>query len=157
MNIKFLFTALVTAIILFILNGVVYMVFLKNFFQTHPAVSKEFMAQLYRPDNQLVWWAIIISAVALGFLVTTVIYWSGARSFAAGLGAGLIFGFLFLCSVDFGLLGATNNFTTAGAIADLSCSTTTIAISSAVSAWMLGLGKKQTPKSSIRKTVVAVE
>lgn len=140
---KFLFTALITAIVLFILNSVAYLVFLKNFFQAHPAVSKEFMSQLYRPNDQLLWWAIIVSAVAIGFLVTTVIYWSGARSFAAGLGAGLIFGFLLLCSVDFGLLSSTNNFTTAGAIADLVCSTTTVAIASAVSAadrWSIANG-----------------
>jgi len=141
MNKKILLTGLVTTIVLFFLNGVVYYFILKDFFQSHPAVSEEFMKQLYRSDDQLIWWAVIVSAVAIGFLVTTVIKWSGARTFSSGLKSAFIFAFLFLCSVDFGLLGSTNNFTLAGAFADLICSTTTVTISGAVAAWMLGKGK----------------
>jgi hypothetical protein len=138
MNKKFLLTALVTTIVLFILNAIVYMVFLKDFFQNHPAVSPEFMKQLYRPDDQIIVWALVLCSIAIGCLVTTVINWSGARTFIAGLKSGFIFGILFLCSVDFGLLASTNNFTTAGALADLVCSTITITLSSAVAAWLLG-------------------
>ncbi|HYK46765.1 MAG TPA: hypothetical protein VEV83_16420 [Parafilimonas sp.] len=135
---NFLLSAFVTAVILFILNAVVFLIFLGNFFQTHPAVSPEFMKQLYRPNDELIWWAVVLSAIAIGFLVTTVTKWSGARTFISGLRTGIIFGFLLLCAVDFGLLGSTNNFTTAGALADLLCSTTTITISSGVAAFMLG-------------------
>jgi uncharacterized membrane protein len=152
---KFLSTVLVTAIVLFLLNAVVYVVFLDDFFQSHPAVSKEFARQLYRPNDQVIWWAIITSGIAMGFLVTTVIHWSGSRTFKRGLLAGLIFGILLLCSVDFGLLGSTNNFTTAGALADLCCSTTTITISSGVAGWMLGIGKKTAQKSARRVAVEA--
>jgi hypothetical protein len=158
MSKKFFITALVTAVVLFILNGIAYAAFLKNFFQTHPAVSKAFMQQLYRPDDQLLWWAIIISAIAIGFLVTMVIKWSGARSFSAGLRAGLFFGLLLLCSVDFGLLGSTNNFTTAGAIADLVCSTITVTLSSGFCAWMLGRGTNQVQKfKALRSVAVEVD
>jgi hypothetical protein len=135
---KFILKGFITAIILFVLNAVVYMVFLKDFFQNHPAVSPEFMKLLYRPDDQLVVWAMIVSSIAIGFLVTTVIYWSGARTFLTGLRSGFIFGLLFLCSVDLGLLATTNNFTIAGALADMICSTTTITISGAFAAWMQG-------------------
>lgn len=141
MNKKFLFTALVTTLVLFVLNGVVYYFILKDFFQTHPAVSEEFMKQLYRSDDQLIWWAITLSAVALGFLVTTVIQWSGARTFISGLRSAFVFAFLLLCAVDLGLLGSTNNFSLAGALADLICSTTTVTLSGAIAAWMLGRGK----------------
>ena len=143
MNKKFFLSAVVTAVVLFILNAIVYAVFLKDFFQSHPAVSSEFMNQLYLPDNQLIWWAIVISAVAIGFLVTTVIHWSGARTFITGLKSGFLFAFLFLLSVDFGLLATTNNFSTAGAFADIICSTITVTLSGAVAAWMLGREKKQ--------------
>ena len=141
MNRKFLLAALVTTIVLFILNALVYVVFLKEFFQNHPAVSPEFMKQLYRPDDQLIMWAVVLCSLAVGCFVTTVINWSGARTFAAGLKSGFVFGILFLFSVDFGLLGTTNNFTTAGAFADIICSTTTITISSGIAAWLLGRGK----------------
>ncbi len=141
---KFLLTSLATAVVAFILNAIVFVVFLKDFFQTHPAVSEEFMKQLYRPEDQMIWWAVVLSALALGFLLTTVIQWSGARTFAKGLKSGFVFAFLLLCTVDFGLLASTNNFTTAGAIADLACSTTTLTISGAVAAWMLGRGNNTT-------------
>lgn len=141
-NKKFLLTALTTTIVAFILNAIVFVAFLKDFFLSHPAVSEEFMKQLYRPEDQLIWWAVICSAVGLGFLITVVIQWSGARTFAAGLKSGFIFAFLFLCAVDFGLLASTNNFTTAGAFADMICSTTTLTLSGAVAAWMLGKEEK---------------
>jgi hypothetical protein len=135
---RFILTGLVTTIVLFVLNAIVYVAFLKDFFQTPPAVSSEFMHQLYRHDDQLIVWAIVLSAIAVGFFVTTIIKWSGARTFVDGIKPSFVFGILFLASVDFGLLGTTNNFTTAGAFADMFCSTITLTISGALAAWMLG-------------------
>ena len=43
MNKRFLISGLITAVVLFILNGVAYMLFLKDFFHDHPAISTEFM------------------------------------------------------------------------------------------------------------------
>ena len=138
---QFLLAILATTVVLFILNGIMFFVFLKDFFQDHPAVSPEFMKQLYRPDDQIIIWALVVCSLAIGGLVTTVINWSGARSFVAGLRSGFIFAILFLLSVDFGLLATTNNFTVAGAFADMICSTITLTLSSAVAAWILGRGK----------------
>jgi hypothetical protein len=138
MNKQFFVTALVTTVVLFLLNAIVYVVFLKDFFQDHPAVSPEFMKQLYRPDDQLIIWAVVLCSLALGALVTLVIKWSGARTFLSGLRSGFVFAILFLCTIDFGLLGSTNNFTTAGAFADIICSTITLTIGAAIAAWMLG-------------------
>ena len=140
---KFVAAGLATTVALFILNGIVYAAVLKNVFHSYHAVSEAFTNQLYRSDDQLIWWAVIGCSVAIGFLVTTVIKWSGARTFTSGLKSGFIFGFLFLCSVDLGLYASTNNFTLTGAVADMACSTTTITISSAIAAWMLGRGKKE--------------
>jgi hypothetical protein len=135
---RFILTGLVTTIVLFILNAIVYVAFLKDFFQNHPAVSPEFMHRLYRQDDQLIIWAILLSAIAVGFFVTTIVKWSGARTFGDGIKSAFVFSILFLTSVDFGLLGTTNNFTTAGAFADMFCSTITLTISGALAAWMLG-------------------
>ena len=143
MNKNFFIAALITTIVLFILNAVVYIIFLKDFFQNHPAVSPEFMKQLYRPDDQIIWWAVTACSVSIGTLITLVIKWSGARTFTAGLRSGFIFALLFLFSVDFGLLSSTNNFTTAGAFADITCSTLTVTISSGLAAWLLGRNKSQ--------------
>ena len=139
-NKKFFLAALVTTILAFVLNSIVYVVFLKDFFHTHPAVSEAFASQLYRPDDQIIWWAVILSAAGLGLMVTTVIQWSGAHNLATGLKSGFVFAFLLLCTVDFGLLASTNNFTVSGALADLACSTATVSISGGVAGWILGKG-----------------
>ena len=138
MNKRFLLTALVTTFVMFILNTLIYLLFLKDFFQNHPAVSSEFAKQLYRPDDQIIIWAVVLCMISLGTLLTLVIKWSGARTFIDGLKSGIIFGILFLFTVDFGLLGSTNNFTTAGAFADIICSTGAITFSCGITAWMLG-------------------
>jgi hypothetical protein len=140
MNKKFLLAGIVTTIVLFVLNAIVFVAFLDNFFHSHPAVSKEFMNKLYRPQNELIVWATVLCSVAVGFLVTTVVSWSGAKTFTAGLRSGLIFGILFLCSVDMGLYASTNNFTLAGALADMTCSTITITLSAGTAGWLLGRG-----------------
>jgi hypothetical protein len=62
---RFILTGLVTTIVLFVLNAIVYVAFLKDFFQNHPAVSPEFMHQLYRKDDQLIVWAIVLSSIAV--------------------------------------------------------------------------------------------
>ncbi len=141
MNKRYFLAGLFTTVVLFLLNAIAYIAFLNNFFLSHPAVSDEFMKQLYLPADRIIPWALVLSTLAVGFLVTTVIYWSQARTIPAGLKAGFIFAILFLCSVDFGLLATTNNFSVAGAFADLTTSTITITISSAVAAWVLGRGK----------------
>ena len=154
---KFLVVGFVTTVVLFLLNGIAYAAILKSIFHSYPAVSEAFANQLYRTDSDLIWWAVICCSIAIGFLVTTVTKWSGARTFTAGIRSGVIFGFLFLCSVDLGLYASTNNFTIVGALADMACSTTTITISSAIAAWMLGReDKAKTKKSSFERQVVEV-
>ena len=141
MSKKFLLTGIATTLLLFLLNAVAYVAFLKNFFQSHPVISSEFMKQLYKPDSEIIWWATVLSAIAIGFLVTTVIHWSNARTFLTGIRAGFVFSILLLCGVDFGLLASTNSFSTASAFADIITSTTMITLSGAVAAWLLGRGK----------------
>jgi len=143
MSRKFILAGLITTVVLFVLNAIVFVAYLDSFFHSHPAVSKDFMDKLYRPQNELIIWATVLCSVSIGFLVTTVIYWSGARTFVAGMKSGFIFGLLFLCAVDMGLYASTNNFTIEGALLDLLSSTATITLSSAVAAWVLGTGKKQ--------------
>ena len=116
MSKPFLTAALVTTIVLFILNALVFVFILDDYFHDHPAVSAEFAQQLYRPPGKIIWWAMVLSAIAIGLLVTTVMKWSGARSFGSGLKPGFTFSLLFLSAVDFGLLASTNNFTTGGAL-----------------------------------------
>jgi hypothetical protein len=141
MNKKFLISGLITTVINLLLNAAAYIFILKDFYQSHPAVSEEFMKQLHKQPDQLIVWAMVITSLAMGFLITTVIKWSGAKTFASGLKYGFIIAFLFWGSVNFGLYASSNFFSQATVFVDYACSVTAMTISGAVAAWLLGRGK----------------
>jgi hypothetical protein len=66
-NKNFLFAGLVTAVINLVLHASAYFVFLKDFYASHPVGSVEYLKQLNRPPDQLVIWALLVSALAFGF------------------------------------------------------------------------------------------
>jgi hypothetical protein len=80
----------------------------------------------------------------MGFLITTVMKWSGAKTFASGLKYGFVFSLLFWGSVNFGLYASSNFFSQTTVFVDYACSVTAMTISAAVAAWMLGRGTTST-------------
>jgi len=137
MNRKIFISGIITSVVNLILQAGTYFVFLKKFFASHPAGSDEYMKQLNRPPDQLVIWALLVSALAFGFFITTTIKWSGAKSFGSGLKYGFILGILFWTAINFGLFSAQNIFSLPSVFADLGCSVFSMTISGAVSAWFL--------------------
>ena len=142
MNKNFILAGLVTTIINLLLHASAFFVFLKDFYATHPAGSKEYLEQLNRPPDQLIIWALLLSSLAFGFLITTTIKWSRANTFGGGLKHGFILGFLFWTAINFGLYSAQNIFSLPSVFADLACSTFAMTISAGVSAWILGKDKQ---------------
>jgi len=141
MNKKFLVSGLITTVVNLLLNASAYLFILKDFYHSHPAVSEEFMKQLHRQPDQLIVWAMVVTSLAMGFLITTVIKWSGATSFSSGLKNGFILALLFWGSVNFGLYASSNFFSQTTVFVDYACSVTAMTISGAVAAWLLGRGK----------------
>jgi len=78
-----------------VLKALAYIVILKDFYQSHPAVSEEFMKQLNRPPDQLIVWAMVVTSLSMGFLITVVMKWSGAKTFVSGLQYGFLIALLF--------------------------------------------------------------
>jgi hypothetical protein len=140
-NKKFLISGLVTTVVNLLLHAANYFFILKSFYQSYPAGSEEFMKQLHRPPGQLIVWAMVVTSLAMGFLITLVIKWSGATTFTAGLKNGFLFSLLFWASVNFGLYASSNLFSQTTVFVDYACSTAAMTISAAVAAWMLGRGK----------------
>ncbi len=136
-NKKFLLAGFVVASINLLLHSLTYFVFLKNFYAKYPAGSTEYLKQLNRPANQLVIWALLVSAIAFGFFITMAIKWSGAKTFNQGLKNGLVLGFLFWTAINFGLFSAQNIFSLPSVFADLACSTLAMTFSAGVAAWLL--------------------
>jgi hypothetical protein len=141
MNARFLLSGLVTTVLNLVLNAGAYLAILKDVYRSYPAVSEEFMRQLHRPPDQLIPWAMAVTSLAMGFLITTAMKWSGANTLASGLKYGFIFALLFWGSVNFGLYASSNFFSQQAVFVDYACSVTAMTISGSVSAWMLGRRK----------------
>lgn len=134
---RFIFTGLFTTIINLILNTLAYILVLRDFYRLHPAGSPEFVEQLSRKPEDLIIWAMAATSLGMGFFITLIIKWSGARGFVAGLKSGLLVGFLFWGSVNFGLYASSHMFSLASVFVDLLCSGTAMALSCAGAAMML--------------------
>jgi uncharacterized membrane protein YphA (DoxX/SURF4 family) len=141
MNKRFLVAGLITTLINLFLHGVAYFFILKDFYRSHPAGSEEFMKQLGRPPGELIMWAMAVTALTMGFLITLIMKWSCAKTFISGLKNGFITGVLFWGSVNFGLYASSNYFSQASVFVDFACSATVMTISGACAAWMLGFRK----------------
>jgi hypothetical protein len=137
LNKRFLITGLLTSLINLVLNAVAFAFILKDFYRAHPAGTAEFVEQLERKPDQLIVWAMVATSLGMGFFITLVMKWSGARSFRAGLKSGALVGFLFWGSVNFGLYASSHMFSQASVFVDLLCSGTAMMIACACAAWML--------------------
>lgn len=140
-NKNYILAGLAATVVNLIVNAGVHFLMLKDIMEKHPPVSEEFQRQLARPVDQLIPWAMAATSLTMGFFIVTVIKWSGARTFVAGLKNGFIVGFLFWSSINFGLYASSNYFSTVGLFADLPCSATAMATAAAVAAWVLGREK----------------
>ena len=144
MNKKFFVTGLITTVVNLLLHTAAYIFILKEVYSSYPAVSEEFRKQLSRPLDQLIVWAMVVTSLAMGFLITLVMKWSGANTFVSGLKYGFVFSLLFWGSVNFGLYASSNFFSTTSVFIDYACSVTVLTIAAAAAAELLGRGKINT-------------
>jgi hypothetical protein len=142
MNINFLITGFVTSVSCLLLNAAAFILILKGVYRAYPVISEEFMKQLHKPPDQIIVWAMVVTSLAMGFLVTTAMKWSGARTLASGFKKGLIFAALYWGAVNFGLYGSSNFFSQETVFIDYACSVTAMTLSGALAAWLLGKGKR---------------
>lgn len=141
MNKKFLVTGIITTIVNLLLNASAYFFLLKDYYRSYPAVSEEFMKQLHRQPGELIMWAMAVTSLSMGFLITLVIKWSGAKTFVSGLKYGFIFALLFWGSVNFGLYASSNFFSNVTVFVDYACSVSAMTISGAIAAYLYGIIK----------------
>ncbi len=142
MNKRFLIAGLITSLINLLLHGLTYALILKDFYRSYPAGSEEFIKQLHRGPDQLIGWAMAATALAMGYFITLIMKWSGARTFLSGLKYASIAGILFWASVNFGLYASSNMFSLPAVFVDLACSAAVMTLAGASAAWMLGRNPK---------------
>ncbi|QGY44210.1 DUF1761 family protein [Maribellus comscasis] len=119
----------------FFLGWVVYGMLLADFMAAHSDAS------LNRPDDQMVWWAMILSNLVLGLLVTLVLKWSGATSIIDGIKTGAIFGFLMGLTMDLMMYSMTTQYDLTVVFVDVIVYTILLAIIGLVIVLTWGKGK----------------
>lgn len=78
----------------FLLGWLVYGILLMDFMAAN---SNNCAARL---DNEMIWWAMVVSNLVLALFVTVVLKWSGAKSVPDGMKIGAVVGFLTGLSTD---------------------------------------------------------
>lgn len=70
-------------------------------------MEKLYDNSLNRPNDEMVWWAMIASNLILALLLTLTLKWADAKNSYDGLKIGAIFGGLYALSLDLGLYSMT--------------------------------------------------
>jgi hypothetical protein len=121
----------------FLLGWLIYGILLMNFMNAH---SNQCAA---RQMQDMVWWAIILSNLTLGFLLTFIFSWSGISGIASGARIGAITGLLLALSIDLSFYSMTTLYTGLSVIVvDVVANTVMFSVVGMVIAWVTGLGRK---------------
>jgi hypothetical protein len=137
MDMKILKGTLIGGIVFFLLGWLVYGILLADF------MTSNYNQCAYRPMEEMVWWAMILSNLIYAYFLTLILKWTGAQGLLDGLKTGALVGLLFAATIDFSFYAMTTMFYNMGAIlVDLIASTAmTAAIGIAI---VLLWGKEKT-------------
>ncbi|MCU0454916.1 MAG: hypothetical protein MUE74_01340 [Bacteroidales bacterium] len=104
MALKILRGTILGGIAYFLLGWLVYGVLLMDFF------SARINQCANKPDGEMIWWAMIVSNLALALLLTLILNWKKAAGIVDGLVTGAIFGALFTIMMDFSFWSMTTMY-----------------------------------------------
>lgn len=94
---RILFGGVAGGIAFFFIGWLVYGILLRDFAEAN------YNQSISKPDGEMVWWALILSNLAYGFLFSYVFSLGNIRNLKAGAMAGAILGLLMALSVDLGM------------------------------------------------------
>jgi hypothetical protein len=116
-------------------------------FLVYGLLLKDYMAAngnqcIMKPEGNMTWWAVILSNLAIGFLVAVVFSWSNTMDMMTGAKRGAILGFLFSFSWDMMFYSMSTLYSNLGIVfVDVIAYTAMIAIAGAVVAMVIGRKK----------------
>ena len=133
---KILIGGLIGGVTSFLLGWIIYGVILKD-----AMVSP--IAGLMKPETDMIWWAMIGSCLAQGFLVSYVFgKWANITTVVGGASAGATLGILIGLYYDLGVFAMSNMFTMQTMLMDIVLSGVMMAAIGAVVGWWLGRNKE---------------
>lgn len=104
MNMKILRGTIFGGIAFFFLGWLVWGILLSG------VMEDMYNTALNRPNNEMIWWAMILSNLVLALLITLILKWAGAKNMTDGLKIGAIVGVLYALTVDLGMYSMTTIF-----------------------------------------------
>jgi hypothetical protein len=134
---KILFGGIAGGVSFFLLGWLVYGILLMNF------TKANYNQCSMRPMEEMIWWAMILSNLAFGFLLSVVCGWSNTTRFIDGAKMGAVLGLLLGLSIDLSFYSMSTMYSNLTAIlVDIIAYTFMTAVAGAVVAWVMGMGKK---------------
>ena len=134
---KFLVGGIIGGVTNFFLGWLIYGMLLMNFMQSHSNNA----SGVFRTEETMIWWALIIGNLAFGFLLSYILNKSNVNSAMAGATVGAVVGFLMSLAIDFSIYAQINLWDTTAMAVDIIASTVMSAIAGAAIGWYLGRGK----------------
>lgn len=136
MNNKILIGGLIGGVAAFLLGWVIYGMALRGIMEAN---TTEAAKAIMRGDENMIFWALIVGNLALGYLLA-IIYgrWANISTFQSGAIAGAVIGFLWALSFDMMMYSTSTLFTMTGMIIDIVAFAVMCAITGGIIAWWLG-------------------
>lgn len=134
---KILRGTIVGGIAFFLLGWLIWGVLLMDFSMNN------FDQSIYLPEEEMIWWALILANLFTALMLTLVMNWANVRTLLDGLKIGAIIGALFALSIDLAYYSMTTMILTFSAIVvDTVAYTLLMAITGLLI--VLGWGKNRT-------------
>ena len=136
MNNKILIGGLIGGIAAFLLGWVIYGMALQGVMEAN---TTEAAKSTMRAEEDMVWWAMILGNLALGFLFA-LIYgrWANISTFKTGAIAGAVIGLLWGLSFDLMMYSMSTLYTLTGVAIDVIAFAVMCALVGGIVAWWLG-------------------
>ena len=131
---RFLIGTVAGGFALFLLGGLIYEVILGGFYEANLGSATGVLREVP------IWWALVVSQLGLGAVLTYVFLHADVTTAADGLRTGAIFGILFGIAMAFDLYGVTNWSNITVAFVEPFVTTVRFALGGAVIGWTLGMG-----------------
>ncbi len=131
---KFLIGGIAGGIAFFLLGWLVWGMLLMDFMKSHSNSS----SGVFRTEGDMVWWALVVGNLAMGFLVSYVLSKASINTAAGGISTGAVIGLLMSASIDCMMYAQINLFDTTSMIADIGASTVVTGIAGGIIGWING-------------------
>jgi len=133
---KFIVGGIVGGILYFLLGWVIYGMLLKDFMSSNVASGT------MRADSDMIWWALIVGNLAMGFLLAYVIG-KGTVSASSGAGVGFVLGLLVCLGYDLISYATSTTINSLKVVAaDVAATAVMSAIVGGIVGWVMGMSKR---------------